>query len=355
VILVAMGIGAENEDLFVPLYDALLSAYGNDEVGLDMMLRRRIGKHLSFYTPPDGLDRRIYRLVARFMGDRDHTPEDLLRAAYEDRPRVHLVRELYRRRLGGTEGLPLDIDAPAQDPFEAQELGDLVFLDRRKLRASLKAVEAHGNRPVVVVKGAPGSGRSYAHELIRHIARRRQQQVVRVDMRQPAETGRIPSALVGAILAQMDVERRPREERVNQLLHETMGLFRRVQGIWWIVLHNFDGGVSEEVRGFLLGLANQIADLPGFRLALLGYDAEILRPHADRVRLVEDDPPQRDDVVAFFDCAFRRRGHVVPREVSERAADLVWAKLPTENPDRLRLLNELVSDALARLFPEETP
>jgi hypothetical protein len=348
-----MGIGAGEKDLFEELYDALLSAYGGDEVGLDSMLRRKIGQYLSFYTPAIALDSRIFLLVKRFMGDRDHTPEDLLRAAYQDRPNVRLVRELYQRRLGATEGLPRDMAAPAPDPFEAQELGDLVFLDRRKLRESLKAVEAHGSRPVVVVKGPPRSGRSYAHELIRHVARQHRQEVVRVDMRQPPETGRSPVVLVDAILAQMDVERRPRDERIIQLLHETMGLFRKVQGIWWIVLHNFDGGVSDEVRGFLLGLAEQIADLPRLRLVLLGYDAKILRPHAARVRVVEDEAPQREDVVVFFEHAFRRRGHVVSREVTERAADLVWAKLPADDPDRLRLLNELVSDALARLFPEE--
>jgi hypothetical protein len=87
------------------------------------------------------------------------------------------------------------------------------------------------------------------------------------------------------------------------------------------------------------------------RLALLGYDEPILPPFVDQVRLETTSAIERADLVEFFQSAFRDRGLTVAPAVVDRAADLVWTKLPVEERERLRTLNELVRDAVERLFP----
>lgn len=343
---------------FTALFEALTDVY-DDPKPFQRMLKLKLGKNLSGLAGPGKLDDRIFEAMTTLQSEGsggDDELDSLLCAAYKDRPDKPKLRQLYRRRFGTmapSSAVGAAPSEPPADPFSAYRLVDALFLDRRELRMSLRAIESGGNRPVIVVRGPPRTGKTYTHELIRYVAFHLKHSVRRVDIRQPPEVGQEPAMLVRTILLRMGIKYDPPPyERVNQLLDWVVGQLGQLSSTWWIVIHNFESsGVSQDVRGFLMGLVDQVSTgLPNVRLALLDYDEAILPPFLDHVRVDTTRPIERGDMVEFFQGAFG----ATASSVIEKAIEVIWTKLPPENdPERLRALNELVTEAVERLFSRE--
>lgn len=346
--------------LFQRIHSAMLGAY-KDRDALAKMVELAFGEDLGAYTTSAELPWQIFELCSWF--EQRSSLDALLRAAvahagHDTAELQGLFEERFPARgparAPDAVGEAVVFFAAMSPPFSTCCLGqDTVFVNRMGLRSALHKIETGGSRRVLVVTGADHSGKTFTHELIQHVATHLKRKVVWIDLKHDLPAGSGPAALAARILTRMGLPLPAGgEDRVAAILDGMVGAMNNAKGTWWIVLDGFErGGLSREVRELITGLAIQVgASLLKIRLALLGYDEPILgrlleRVHPERIKAIDEAA-----ISHFFYCAFHEHGHEPDPEAIRAAVEIVWAMLPATGAERLRALNQLLREAVQRLF-----
>ena len=186
----------------------------------------------------------------------------------------------------------------AADVFEALILDTKVpFLARRDTRANLRALlQAKPIKPVVVVNGATGMGKTHTTAFIEHVLRENcaiQHCIVSLTEGQGRSIG--PRELASDIMVQLGGNPRtlPPEctngarwvkELVNEVIYAGVGespvAANHCKPTWWIVLDGFKAPeLRDDTKQFIVTLAASLTAgraQEQFRLILLDFDATVL-------------------------------------------------------------------------------
>ncbi|AKJ08090.1 hypothetical protein ATI61_107524 [Archangium gephyra] len=353
-----------SDNIFVSLVEALKGVYPSQH-DLELLAGLGLGASLDHLTPPGTLEYRIFKLVERY--DAEAKVPKLVHAVHSHRPGDPKVRALFARFFPGSVPVPTEATQGAASPFDCYRLGeDTLFLDRKELRKALRAIESGSGRNVLVITGRRGSGKTFTCRLLQHGANQHGYQIVVVNLREELLPGDGPDVLARSLLRQMglSVNELPAQGQesatrwILNIVHWMVGLIRNAQSNkkWWLVIDGFERDVTpEEVRLLVTHLAAKIdLSLPNVRLGLLGYDEPPAPPLTPaRARFEKLGRINQSDIEEFFAQAFQERGQPVSPDILKVASERVLQKLPQGDPDDMRILHDLVQEALQLLFTPE--
>lgn len=239
------------------------------------------------------------------------------------------------------------------------------FLDRRRLRESLKKLAADNGPTILVVDGPARSGRSYTRRLIEHIAEHRGP--FQVAWNVCSGPGATLEARNLANSFSMDMKRPPgpipeKESQAarwaQQLAQWVLNHDADAGSRWWLVFDQFDGEPLEPAaQSFIESLAERIATGPArkrFRLVLLQYPHPLppsLRRDVIQEKLQAPDELGVSDVSEYFEWLFTRRKEAFEQQAIQELVQEVMQQVPSTG-DRLQQLCDAVDDVTYRLLGE---
>ncbi|MBT2459515.1 AAA family ATPase [Streptomyces sp. ISL-86] len=174
-----------------------------------------------------------------------------------------------------------------QDHFRANVLrnGTEVFIDRADLRKSLKEFLADSEKTVLVVDGAPDSGRSYSYNLIRHLGQHYGFRPVRVTLSRTATAAKVIRRLAefvgdpGAATAPLNpTQLNDHLPSIDDAVHRVVSRATAADEQFWLVLDECDKlDANSDVWDCIGQLAlaiyehTPVREETAPRLVLLGY------------------------------------------------------------------------------------
>ncbi|MEV7615096.1 AAA family ATPase [Streptomyces sp. NPDC089799] len=240
-----------------------------------------------------------------------------------------------------------ELDLSPRDPYQAGVLknGAEVFIDRLDLRQRLREFADDPYKTVLVVDGAPDSGRSYTYNLIRHLGAHNGFQPVRVTLNQTSTADQVVHWLADyvtdphtGISPLNPTQLNDPLPVVHKAVHRIVMQATAAEEQFWFVLDDCDRlDLNSDVWdciGKLAEMVYEYGDRAGApRLVLLGY-SDGMRQLGDEIRNNEVRDTARvvtpDDLRDFFGRFFRETtppGHGAPPEENAVAA-LVNAAVP---------------------------
>jgi AAA ATPase-like protein/effector-associated domain 1 (EAD1)-containing protein len=352
------------DNLFVSLVEALKGAYRSEQE-LELLAGMGLRASLDQLTPPGTLEYRIFKLVEKY--DAEAKVPELVQAVHSQRPGDARVHALFARFFPSPARAPAGAPQGPASPFDCYRLGeDTLFLDRKELRKALRAIESGSGRNVLVITGTRGSGKTFTCRLLQHGAVQHGYQIVVVNLREELLPGDGPDVLARSLLRQMglSVNDLPAQGQASaarwtlDIVNWMVGLIRSAQlnKKWWLVIDGFERDVTPaEVRLLVTHLAAKIEpSLPNVRLGLLGYDEPPAPPLTPaKARFESLGRISQPDIEEFFAHAFQERGQPVDSGILKQVSSRVLQELPQGDPDEMRILHDLVQEALQLLFTPE--
>ena len=309
----------------------------------------------------------VHQLCERLDSEGDL--ERLLRGAHERRPGNEKLAALHDRLFGSGQ----QSESGKGDSLYARCVinGEDVFFDRAEFRNEMEQINRYRAKRILVVKGKRKSGKSYSKRLIRFVARETEQNTVSVNLKR-LDREQLLRSLATLIVTRIKPDAStPAPSQGNEsgarwvhhpLTEWTLGWMQQAQGVWWIMVDEFDKDVlPRDVYAFLSDLAMQAEDdIPNCRFAMLGYDLPIPPEWEERHRLDEVSDLSMEHVEAFFRGLYASRGLPPETDVVEELAakyyDLYTAQLDVYQQDEsgealppLEFLNKELSDFLKDL------
>ncbi|MFF8960203.1 DEAD/DEAH box helicase family protein [Streptomyces sp. NPDC014894] len=211
----------------------------------------------------------------------------------------------------------------SRDNFQTRVLknGAEVFIDRRRLRETLRRFVDDPEKSVLLVDGEPGSGRSYTYSLIRHIGQHHGFRPARVTLCRASTAEQVVRRLADFVADPRAGAAPLNPTELNDLLpsiddavHWVVGRATAMDERLWLVLDECDRlDPGSDVWDFIGQLALAIYEHTAVRgpeaprLVLLGYGSEMRQlPYDLRGSLLRDtaEVAGPDDLRAFFDGYF---------------------------------------------------
>ncbi|WP_267243426.1 hypothetical protein [Streptomyces sp. PR69] len=199
--------------------------------------------------------------------------------------------------------------------------GAQVFIDRQDLRETLRSFVSDPHRSVLLVDGAPDSGRSYTYTLIRHIGQHHGFRPARVTLSPASTAGQVIRRLAGFVSDPRAGLTPPHPGELNDLLpslddavHWIVGRATAADERYWLILDECDKlDASSDVWDLISQLALAVYEHAAVRgdaaprLVLLGYGPTMRQlPYDVRGSVCWDTARivQPDDLRRFFDQYF---------------------------------------------------
>jgi hypothetical protein len=179
-------------------------------------------------------------------------------------------------------GAPVAGPAPARDAFTVVYVDNRPFVDRTKLRGTLRTLAAPGGPRILNIRGEPRSGKTYTQYLINHLGEQIGFEVIPIDLTRYADLS--PFEIGRSITSRMGL-RAPETPGLEQWSRWTLRFFDDLVGQmrsqpdvkkqhWWIVMDNFKSvSVPEAINDFVDALSLRIdEELLNVRAVLISYE-----------------------------------------------------------------------------------
>jgi hypothetical protein len=235
--------------------------------------------------------------------------------------------------------------------------GGRVFLNRQQLRQALRELSAPQGRRILIVKGPPGSGKTYTREYVYDVTfSSPNNRVIYADIdagiQEPADLVQAVSLQMGHGLGTIPVIGDSSGTRealilVNWLVSR-MTTNRALK--WWLILDGFEKPLEPAMRVFLENLIRRFAK-EDVRLILLNYRFDLSPDLTDQTIIENIGPISRADIEAFVIEQFQRRSQEFTPVTIAAIVDQVIAASDYKDSDeiypnamRLRILNRAISE-----------
>ncbi|MEU9981839.1 hypothetical protein [Streptomyces sp. NPDC050856] len=211
----------------------------------------------------------------------------------------------------------------SQDSFRScvMKNGTVVFIDRRRLRETLRRFVTDPEKSVLLVDGEPGSGRSYTYHLIRHVGQHSGFRPARVTLCRTSTAVKVVRRLAEFVAdPRAGLAPPPPSELSDPLpslddaVHWVVGRATAADDHFWLVLDDCDKlDPTSDVWDLIGKLALAIYEHAGVRhdraprLVLLGYGPSMRQlPYDLRGSVCRDTARvvDRDDLYGFFEQYF---------------------------------------------------
>ncbi len=245
--------------------------------------------------------------------------------------------------------------------------GGLPFLDRKPLRALLEQTARDANAlKVIVVRGEPGSGRTWTRHLVESVARSRKELPVYCSRGNTFGLDVLVTDLFDLLGAP---ELAPPNTTTtaagyHAVCMKLVAAARRTQTRCWLTIDDLDADehgtplmdttIREFFEQFAVDMMNP-AVREWFRLVLLAYPAKSPPPTrwaAEHFRMDDTRPDavEQGDVTAHLEVWAACQGRVLPAEEREQIALRVWQEAQAAAASaRLRTLHLAIQSELAKL------
>jgi hypothetical protein len=238
-------------------------------------------------------ERRLEALLERVLGDAT----------------LAAIHEVTQRVKSAGQGTGPDISAQFLLP------GDVPFLNRSRLRTSLRRMREDTPKTILLVRGEPRSGKSMTRELVRVVAKAVGDRVIYLDESNATQVDKVAAYLLER-LADAPVVLPPRDTTDDAWYRQVALEARKVVSAkpqrWWIIVDDLGPDaqgqprMNREVLAFFHQFALLMADPEfsrSFRLVLLDYPTAPNHPPSKlKKTLLEEDktaPYVETDVSAF--------------------------------------------------------
>lgn len=125
----------------------------------------------------------------------------------------------------------------AEGATETTQLSEKVlFLDRESLRARLDVIAAGGNEGVLLVRGEPGSGKSWTRRLVEHVAKSQNDECIYLGRNHVGTVGDVLRDLFNAIAGRAVPESLTTPHAAyRDMCSDLLGVAQAQQKRWWII------------------------------------------------------------------------------------------------------------------------
>jgi hypothetical protein len=331
---------------------ALEALYPN-RLEFDTMVTLRLGKSLDQIVAA-GADLSVAYFHVSQWSHTNGRFADFVNAVWEDRGQPPSWKALHDEFNIVQAGVP-----SATCPWDAWRLGeDEVFLAREALRNALREIHGGGSRRVLVVHGDHHSGKTYSHELIKHVARTYGHNVVWVDLVDSFGLRGEPLALAQTLLlsarlstADMPGHAGNEPDKITPLSAFVIGKLRELRGTWWFVLdrcsrQSLSDGVWTLALRIAAGVANNLSNV---NVVLLGYDEPIVSPLKSAARTERIAALDVADLAKFFRTELGGARPSLDPEIDREAQEALRGVIGTEEDPVLAQISRRAIAALARL------
>ncbi len=274
-----------------------------------------------------------------------------------------LIKVRQRRANGGRD----DTWYQPPSPFDTCFLqGRAPFFDRQPLRSKLQLL-GRGIYRVLVINGAPLTGKSYSVRFLTFLARQRaafgpQFRLADIDLKSHRSSQIEVAFLVKRILLQIDPEQAPQVPQPegqavhwNQVLAEWLvSLAEKREQVFCIALDHFDAKLlPDEVRQFIGHLTQRAMVSDRLRLVLVGYPGAELPVEAGEI--IDEEQlglPTDTDIADFFTRVHEHKNLVPASSAPDLARELMGkVALSREDPNFLPTLSRAAKTHMLTLFP----
>ena len=354
------------------LQEAIAAAYSPEQ--LKMLLYYDLQRNMDdFVSINANKTEIIFQVIV--TAERDGWLLDFVKAAYEEQPLVPNLKKLYQ------ELQPI-MDAADMDLYQVRLLRrGSALVNRQNLRTALKLLADDYSR-ILLVDGAPTSGKTYTMQLISFLSERGELgKTARIDLAElaalvakdsevSAKDKGVSARVIGKdIIYRLRLKGMPsaqneQESRwVRSFCSWLAGELNGADTLHWIVIDHFDRALlTEAARALIEGLAVPIyTDYPMLRLVLISYDRADLRSMVKGGNVEHEDIPPIDeedlekDLTTYF--ALEYQGRMTRQGITYDNVDIsnsvarVMHQVDRDKPCWLEDLGHAVAAEASRIVP----
>lgn len=342
---------------YAALSTALRSAL--TKARLTELLRVELDRDLDDISTAGNYEEIVFALISR--AEQEGWTSQLVEAARQKVPGNALLQNFHQQYQAS-------IQPPAwyqpRNHFETCFIpGRRAFINRKSLRQFIRELEDEQLK-VLVIDGAPVSGKSYSSHLISYIAKERKRyKVVRIDLKQDALTDYTPQDLARSLARQMKLDLSGFPERdphaqvakwVQELRDWIIGEVNCLEESWCVVIDGFQQTViSNETLDLIKYLAAWADnEMPVLSFVLLGYSDKLPAEENSNIRREDISQIEDIDLKEFFEQLYAEKNVPVNSELVDSAITTVNSRIqiPRSDPRYLPSLAQAVREVAEQLF-----